>query len=145
MEHVGDEWIMRCLFANDMIHAATSDELCDHFISEYREDFDITLVDVMSSFLGMEIKHNKENLAIYLDTYIQETLAEYNAAVTKFLKPKQVPMQPGIMLELEGCPESPDPVKVYRSFVAKLQFVASWVRCDIAFTASQLARFCASA
>ena len=64
-------------------------------------------------------------------------------------------MQPGIMLELEDCPESPDPVKqkvfrsfvqkVIRSFAAKLQFAASWVLCDVAFTASQLARFCASA
>ena len=45
----------------------------------------------MSSFLGMEIEHNKENLAIHLDTYIQETLAEYKATVTKFLKQKQVP------------------------------------------------------
>ena len=101
----------------------------------------------MSTFLGMKIEHNKENLAIQLDTYTQETLAEYKAAVTKFLKPKQVLMQPWIMLELEDSPESPDPVrqKLYRSFTAKLQFAATWVRCDIAFTASQLARFCASA
>ena len=97
----------------------------------------------------MEIEHNKENLAIHLDTYIQETLAKYKAAVTKFLKPKQVPMQPGVMLELEDCPESPDPVRqnLFRSSTAKLQFAETWARvqCDIAFTASQLARFCASA
>ena len=123
------EWIMHGLFVDDMIHAATKDKLRDQFISEYREDFDITLEDVMSSFLGMEIENNKENLAIHLDTYIQETLSEYKAAVTKFLKPKQVPMQPGIMLELEDCPESPDPVrqKIFRSFTAKLQFAATWV------------------
>ena len=132
---------MHGLFVDDMIHAATSDELRDQFIGEYREDFDITLDDVMSTFLGIEIGHNKVNLAIHRDTYIQETLAEYKAAVTKFLKPKQVPMQPGIMLELEDCPESPDQVrqKLYRSFTAKLQLAATWVRCDIAFTASQLA------
>ena len=125
---------------DDMIHAATSDELRDQFIREYREDFNITLEDVMSTFLGMEIEHNKENLAIHLDAYIQETLAEYKAAVTKFIKPKQVPMQPGIMLELEDCPESPDPVrqKLNRSFTAKLQFAATLVRCGIAFTASVL-------
>ena len=101
----------------------------------------------MSSLLGMDIEHNKKNLTIHLDTYIQETLAEYKATVTKFLKPKQVQMQPGITLELGDCPESSDPVKqkIFRSFAAKLQFAASWVRCDIAFTVSQLARFCASA
>ena len=119
-----------------MIHAATSDELRDQFISEYQEDFDITLEDVMSLFLEMEIEQNKENLTIHLDTYIQKTLAEYKAAVTKFLQQKQVPMQPGFMLELEDCPESPDPVrqKLYRSFTAKPQFAATWARCDIAFT-----------
>ena len=114
MKHVEEkwnQWIMHGLFVDDMIHAATSDELLNQFISEYREDFNITLEDVMSSFLGMEIEHNKENLAIHLDTYLQETLAEYKATDTKFFKPKQVQMQPGIMLELEDCPESPVPVK----------------------------------
>ncbi len=49
-----------------------------------------------------------------------ETLDEYKMAVSKFLKPKKVPMQPGVMLEQEDCPETPDPVKqkVHRSFVA---------------------------
>ncbi len=96
----------------------------------------------MSSFLGIEIEHNKQNPTIPLDIYIQEMLAEYKASVTKFLKPNQAQMQPGIMLEQEDCPKSPDPVlhNMYRSYVAKRQFAASWVRCDIAFTAS----FCAS-
>ena len=34
MKHVGDEWIMHGLFVDDMIHAATSDELRDQFITE---------------------------------------------------------------------------------------------------------------
>ncbi len=44
------------LFVDDMIHASTSDDLRDKFISEYNEDFDITLEDGMPLFLGMEIK-----------------------------------------------------------------------------------------
>ena len=88
------------LFVDDTIHAATSDELRDQFIREYREDFDINLEDVLSTFLGMEIEHNKENLAIHLDKYIQETLAEYKAAVTMILKPTQVPMKLGICWSL---------------------------------------------
>ena len=66
---------MHGLFVDDMIHASTSDNLRDQFIREYQADFDITLEDVMSSFLGMEIEHNKKNLTIHLDTCIQETLA----------------------------------------------------------------------
>ena len=82
MKHAGEEWIMHGLFVDDTIHAATSHELQDEFLREYREDFYITLEDVVSTFLGMEIKHNKENLVIHLDTYIQETLAESKEADT---------------------------------------------------------------
>ena len=51
------------------------------------------------------------------------------------------------MLTKDNAPETPDPKeqKIYRSFVAKIQFVANWVRYDVSFAASQLARFCASA
>jgi hypothetical protein len=50
---------MHRLFMDDMIHVSTSDNLRDKFISKYQEDFDITLEDVMSSFLGKEIEHNE--------------------------------------------------------------------------------------
>jgi hypothetical protein len=82
------ECIMHWLLVDDMIHATTSENLHDKFIqvSEYQKDFEITSEDsdAMSSFPGMEIKHNKQDLTIHLDTYIQEMLADYKAAVTKF-------------------------------------------------------------
>jgi hypothetical protein len=73
-------------------------------------------------FLGMEIDHNKRDLTIHLDTYIQKTLAEYKAAVTKFLKLKQVPMQSGVVLTGGLLREHPIEQKApaYRSFVAFL-------------------------
>ena len=51
------------------------------------------------------------------------------------------------MFKADDIPDSPDPrkQKQYRSFVAKLQFAATWIRFDISFVLSQLARFCASA
>jgi hypothetical protein len=59
---------MHGLLVDDMIHAATNDNLRDQFIREYKADFDITLKDVMISFLWMEVEHNKEDIAIHLDT-----------------------------------------------------------------------------
>jgi hypothetical protein len=81
------------------------------WVQPYKADFDIMLEDVMSSFLGMEIEHDKMDLTIHLDTYVQETLVEYKAAVSRFLKPKKVLMQPGVMLEQADCPKTPDQVK----------------------------------
>jgi hypothetical protein len=98
----------------------------------------------MTSLPRMEVEQDKDSICLHLNNYIQETLSGYKEVIKKFVKPKQVPMQPWVVLEHDLCPETPDPreQKVYCSFVAKLQFAASWIRCDIAYTASQLARLC---
>jgi hypothetical protein len=68
-------------------------------------------------------------------------------AIKDSSRPKKVPMSPNVVLEPEDTPDLPDPrkQKFYSSLLAKLQFAAAWVRFDIAFAVSQLARFCASA
>ncbi len=48
---------MHGLFVDYIMDASTSDALRDQNISKYHADFDITLADVMSSFVGMEIEH----------------------------------------------------------------------------------------
>ncbi len=65
----------------------------------------------------------------------------------KFLKQKKIPTSPGLVLETSDCSETPDPVvrKHYCSILAKVQFAAHWIQCDISYAAAQLARFCASA
>jgi hypothetical protein len=74
---------------------------------------------------------------------------EYKAYIQRDLKPKKIPMQPGVVLTKDDALETPDPKKqkIYRSFVAKIQFVANWVqvRYDVSFAAAQLACFPASA
>jgi hypothetical protein len=56
-------------------------------------------------------------------------------------------MSPGLVLNNEDWPITPDPrkQKYYRLFIAKLQFAASWIRFDTSFAVSMLARFCATA
>jgi hypothetical protein len=48
-------------------------------------------------------------------------------------------MQPGVVLTKDYAHETPDlkEQKIYRSFVAKIQFVANWARYDASFAASQ--------
>ncbi len=113
---------MHGIFVDGMIHASTSQELKRKFIKEYKRDFKITCKDIMTSFLGMEVEQDEKSIKLHLDTYVQEILDEYKSTIKKFLKPKQVPMQPGVILEHDDCPETPDPreQKIYRSFSAKL-------------------------
>ncbi len=91
---------------------------------------------LMETFLGMEVKQPGKVITLHLDTYDQEVLAEYKAYIKKALRPKRALMTPGIVLTNK---------EYYPSFIAKLQFVASWIRFDTSFTVSTLARYCASA
>jgi hypothetical protein len=97
----------------------------------------------MTSFLGMEAEWRQDDtlIRLHLDTFIQEIFEEYKSTIKKFLKPKQVPMQPRVVLEHDDCSENPDPreQKINWSLSTKLQFAGAWVRCDISFPASQLA------
>ena len=96
----------------------------------------------METLLGMAVEQKEKSIKIHLDNYIKDS-----AYIKKSLRPKKVPISLGVVFKAEDIPESPDPrkQKQYRSFVAKLQFAATWIRFDISFVVSQLARFCASA
>ncbi len=101
----------------------------------------------METFLGMQVEQHGKMIRLHLDSYIQEALTECKAYIQKALRPKKVPMSPGIVLINEDCPIIPDQrkQKYCRSFIAELQFAASWIRFDTFFAVSTLARFCASA
>jgi hypothetical protein len=110
----------------------------------YSKDFNITGGGLMEMFLGMEIEQSNRSIKMHLDHYTSEMLNEYKAyiRVKKSLRPKRVPFSPGVILRPEDSPTLQDPSKqkLYRSYVATLQFAASWIRFDISFAVSQLAR-----
>jgi len=143
MKRQGSDFIMHGLFVDDMMHVPTCDKLRDEFLTLYQKDFEITGGGLMETFLGMEVEQPGKVIKLHLDSYIQEVLKDYKEYIKKSLRPKRVPMSPGLVLDNEDCPDLPDPrkQKYYRSFVAKLQFAASWIRFDIAFSVSSLARF----
>ena len=149
MKWDGDDFILHGIFVDDFASIPTSEKLKLEFEELYAADFDFTGGKVMDSFLGLEVEQSEDGIKLHLDTYVTELLEEYREYHRKFLKPKKVPMQPGLVLQVdkEDCPEAPDPVKqkFYRMMVAKIQFLAHWVRFDIAYPAAQLARFCATA
>ena len=101
----------------------------------------------MVNFLGIEVEQSAEGIKLHLDTYTADLIEEFKLLHRKFLKPKKVPMQPGLVLDNTDCPETPDPVrqKNFRMIVQKIQYLAYWCRFDCSFTAAQLARLCASA
>ncbi len=147
MKLSGFEYIIHGLFVDDMMHIYSCDAIKDEFMHLYSRDFEITGGRQMKTFLGMQVEQTTRSIKIHLDHYIKEVVAVYAEHIRKAIRPKKVPIAPSVVLRPEDTPELPDPrkQKFHRSFVAKLQFAATWVRFDIAITVSQPTRFCASA
>ena len=151
MKHKGSQYIIHGLFVDDMMHIYSSDAMKDEFLALYTKDFEITGDGdgQMETFLGMAVQQKDKSIRMHLDNYIKDVLTEYSDYIKTAQRPKKVPNSPGVVFKAEDIPEPecPDPhrQKKYRSFFAKLQFAATWIRFDISFVVSQLARFCASA
>ena len=108
MKRKGSDFIIPGLFVDDMMHVPTCDELKDEFMEKYKKDFDITGGGLMETFLGMEVEQSGRVIKLHLDNYIQEVLSEYKDYIKKALRPKRVPMSPGLVLNNEDCPILPD-------------------------------------
>jgi hypothetical protein len=144
MKWEGKDFIIHGLFVDDMQHTSTSQALMDEFMHAYSRDFEITGGEIMTTFLGLQVDHVNSEIHMHMDHYVETVLNEYKTFVmNKTLRHKMLPVQPNYQLpkgepKIEGKGEDPR-TTFYRSFVMKLQYVATWVRFDISFTASQLA------
>jgi len=132
-----EDFIIHGVFVDDLATIPTSQRLKEEFETLSATVFEVTGVGAITSFLGLEVEQEDDGIVLHLDTYINELIEEYHCIQTKFIKPKTVPMAPGLLLDNSDCPEMPDPVrqKQYLSMIAKVQFAAYWVRFDISFAA----------
>jgi hypothetical protein len=140
----GDDFIIHGLFVDDLQTASTSQTLMDKFLEEYSREFEITGGEVMSTFLGLQVDQVQSEIHLHMDNYVSSVLSEYKDFIRKTLRPKALPVAPNLQLVQEvatkGRMAAKDPLgSQFRSFVMKLQYVATWVRFDISFTCSQLA------
>ena len=70
MKWQGSDFIMHGLFVDDMAHASTSQKMIKKFMKEYSnlKDFEYTRDDFMTSFLGLEVKQDKGQIRLHLNT-----------------------------------------------------------------------------
>ncbi len=110
MKWKGSNYIMHGLFVDDMMHTSTSEKMMAIFFKLYGKTFKYTSRDLMKTSLGMEVEQEKGEILLHIDTYIQEMLAKYQAYIKKDVLPKKAPLQPGVLLTNDNCPEVPDPL-----------------------------------
>ena len=83
----------------------------DEFLALYKKDFDITEGTKVETFLGMVVEQSDKSIKIHLDNYVKDVVAEYAEYIKKSLRPKKVPISPGVAFKAEDNPELPDPLK----------------------------------
>ena len=100
MKRDGKDFIMHGIFVDDMKHVPTAKYLLDEFLEKYSREFEITGGHhLMESFIGLDVEQSRSKISLHLDSYIQETLDIYKEhPVTKMIRPKATPMQPGNVL-----------------------------------------------
>ncbi len=76
MKWKGSNLNMHGLFVDDMAHASTSQKMITRFMKQYSKDFECTRGDFMISFLGLEVKQDKGQIRLHLDTYVNEMFEE---------------------------------------------------------------------
>ena len=57
----------------------------------------------------MEVEQEDGCIKLHLDTYVKEMIEEYKNYIKRDLIHKQTPMQPGVVLTKDDCPQTPDP------------------------------------
>ncbi len=82
----------------------------------------------MKTFLGMEVEQTARLVKIHLHHFVKGVMAEHAENIKAGIRPKKLPISPNVILKPNDTPELPDPrkQKFYRSFVAKVQFAATW-------------------
>jgi hypothetical protein len=58
----------------------------------------------METFLGMQVEDSKSTVHLHLDNSIRELLDECKKYAQKSLRPKRIPIQPGLILTKEDSP-----------------------------------------
>ena len=107
----GSDYIIHGLFVDYMMHISSCDKLRAEFMKKYATDFEITGGGLMKTFLGMEVEQGDAGINLHLDHYVQTVLTEYKDYIKKSLRPKKVPISPGVVLHPDQVPAVPDKLK----------------------------------
>jgi hypothetical protein len=74
MKCQGDDFIIHCLFVDDMMYIPTYDARKQEFMEKYTKDFDITGGSLMETYLDMQLEQSPGKIRLHLNNYIRETL-----------------------------------------------------------------------
>jgi hypothetical protein len=141
VKHKGKNSLIISLYVDDLLVTGNDTRLIEEFKQEMMQAFEMTDLGLMTFFLGIEIKHNENDVFIYQKKYAKEILKKFQMEECKTVS---TPMNPKENLSKEDGFDKVDE-GYYRSLIGCLMYLTA-TRPDILFAVSILSRFmhCAS-
>jgi hypothetical protein len=70
---MGSDYVVHCLFVDDIMHIYSCDAIMEEFMQLYPKDFEITGGKLMETILGMKVKETPHSIKIHLVTMYRES------------------------------------------------------------------------
>ena len=92
----------------------------------------------LSSFLGIQIIRNDENLYLCQDSYIEKLVEKYYTTATNYIQ--KTPMSTDPLVDYDGVTTTAQ-IHAYQQRIGSLTFAATTSRPDVSFATAKLAQF----
>jgi hypothetical protein len=133
---MGKDLFVCQIYVDDIIFSSTNKSFCDEFSKIMTDMFEMSMMGVLTFFLGFQIKQAKEGTFISQMKYTHDILKKFDMDKAKPIK-KPMGTNGHLDLQLDGT--SVDQ-KVYRSMIGSLLYIYA-SRPDIILSVCMCARF----
>jgi hypothetical protein len=124
------------IYIDDIIFSSTNKSFCDEFSKIMMDRFEMSMMGVITFFLGLQIKQAKGGTFISQMKYTRDILKKFGMDKAK---PNKTPMGTNGYLDFDFGGTSIDQ-KVYRSMIGSLLYLCAF-RPDIMLSMCMYARF----
>lgn len=135
--------VLILIYVDDFVIFGRKQSDVDKVIQMLSSHFDIKVLGVTKTLLGIEFEQVDQQVLIHQEPYINKIcnrFSKYN------LKPSTLPISKGVILTKADSPKTAQEIEVmkqfpYRSVLGCLAFIASRTRPDIMFAVNMLSQF----
>ncbi|GJU30279.1 retrovirus-related pol polyprotein from transposon TNT 1-94 [Tanacetum coccineum] len=124
------------IYVDDIIFESTCQDLCDDFSKIMHDEFEMSMMDELNFFLGLQIKQLVDGIFFNQSKYVKEMLKKFGLEDSK---PIKTPMSSETKLTRDEDGEPIDDTK-YRGMIGSLLYLTA-SRPDIMFSVCLCARF----
>jgi hypothetical protein len=132
----GNDFLFVQIYMDDIIFGGSSHTLVSSFQEMMENEFQMSMMEELTFFLGIQVKQTKQGTFVHQDKYMNDLMKKFNIVE---LKPMSNPMSTATSL---GPDEDSDAVnqREYMSMIDSLLYLTV-TRPDIQFVVCHCARF----